>query len=306
LASYPKSGNTWVRLLIAAASWEGGDAFDINDLPPERGVAAARGPFDRLLLLDSGLLRPDEIERLRPRVHEALAAGLDDGNDRHGGTVQLAKVHDAYTLTADGEPLLAGRRGADAAIVIVRDPRDIAASLAYQRGGTLDEAIAFMNDPGATLGLGAQPQPQFRQRLLDWSGHVSSWLEQRDLPVHCVRYEDLVASAAGALKSLLEFAGVDAADARLDHAARLTGFERLRRQERERGFREVFRPRPGQVFFRRGEAGGWRDELTPEQARRLEAAHAPMMQRLGYELAANEPTAGAREGAAGQERSVLQ
>jgi len=43
--------------------------------------------------------------------------------------------------------------------------------------------------------------------------------------------------------------------------------------------------RPGGLFFRRGEVGGWRDELTAEQVARIEAAHAPMMRRLGYEPA---------------------
>ena len=49
--------------------------------------------------------------------------------------------------------------------------------------------------------------------------------------------------------------------------------------------------RPGGLFFRRGEAGGWRDELNAEQVARIEAAHAPMMRRLGYELADAMPLA---------------
>jgi aryl sulfotransferase len=286
LASYPKSGNTWLRVLIAGTSANGGDSVDINDLPAERSIASARGPFDRLFLLESGLLSPDEIDCLRPRLYEALARGMDDNGSAHTGTVQFVKVHDAYTLTSRGEPLLAGARGADSAIVIVRDPREVAASLANQRGCTIDEAISFMNNPDAMLAGHNQQQPQFRQKLLDWSGHVSSWLGQRDLPVHCVRYEDLVASTAGALKELLAFAGVPATDADVERAVDLGSFEKLRRQELENGFREILRPRPGQVFFRRGEAGGWRDELTPEQIARLEAAHAPMMRRLGYKFAA--------------------
>ena len=60
--------------------------------------------------------------------------------------VRFVKAHDAYTLTPTGEPLLAGARGADAAIVIVRDPRDVAPSLANHNGTGIDEAIAFMND----------------------------------------------------------------------------------------------------------------------------------------------------------------
>jgi len=43
LASYPKSGNTWLRLLITNLSAKDGKPVDINDLPG--GIASARGPF---------------------------------------------------------------------------------------------------------------------------------------------------------------------------------------------------------------------------------------------------------------------
>ena len=58
-------------------------------------------------------------------------------------------MHDAYTLTPKGEPLLAGRRGADGAIFIVRDPRDVAPSLANHNRAGIDDAITLMNDPQA-------------------------------------------------------------------------------------------------------------------------------------------------------------
>jgi hypothetical protein len=51
----------------------------------------------------------------------------------------------------------------------------------------------------------------------------------------------------------------------------------------------MLRPHPGGTFFRRGEAGGWRDELSAEQVARIEAAHAPMMRRLGHALAGAMP-----------------
>ena len=50
-----------------------------------------------------------------------------------------------------GEPLLAGARGANGAIVVVRDPRDIAPSLASHRNTSIDDAIAFMNDRDAVF-----------------------------------------------------------------------------------------------------------------------------------------------------------
>lgn len=134
---YPKSGNTWLRMLIANLSAKGDKPVDINDLPEGGGIASARGPFDHLLLIDSGLLTHDEVDCLRPRVYEELARGAqDDEYDEVEAPppLRFVKVHDAYTLTPKAEPPLAGARAA-AAIVIVRDPRDVAPSLANDNGG---------------------------------------------------------------------------------------------------------------------------------------------------------------------------
>ena len=80
LASYPKSGNTWFRLLVANLSADDGKPVDINDLPERGGIASARAPFDHLLLIDSGLLTHDEADSLRPRVYEELARGATTTN----------------------------------------------------------------------------------------------------------------------------------------------------------------------------------------------------------------------------------
>ena len=123
LSSYPKSGNTWLRLL-ANVSTAGDEPIDINKLPARR-IASDRSDFDSVVLIDSGLLMHDEIDRLRPRAYEAIARGPQDGSTRHDvGPVRFVKAHDAYTMNPAGEPLLGGSQGADGAIVVVRDPRD--------------------------------------------------------------------------------------------------------------------------------------------------------------------------------------
>ena len=120
---------------------------------------------------------------------------------------------------------------------------------------------------------------------------MASWLDQGDIPVHLIRYEDhagrhgrYVPLRAGFCRPFGERRG---------HPARRRAtliFSELRRQESEKGFSETPR-RPGGLFFRRGEVGAWRDELSAEQVARIEAAHAPMMRRLGYELASAMPLA---------------
>jgi hypothetical protein len=281
-------------MLVANLSAKDGKPVDINDLPERGGIASARGPFDYLTLIDSALLTHDEIDCLRPRVYQELASGAqDDEYDKPEDVpqVRFVKVHDAYTLTPQGEPLLAGRPGAAGAIVIVRDPRDVAPSLANHHHCSIDEAISFMNDAAASYsGKTHRQHDQLRQKLSGWSAHIASWLDQADIPVHLIRYENMQADTFGTFRRALDFAGRQASEDDIRRAVGYAAFSELRRQEEDNGFGEG--PyKTGGLFFRRGEAGVWRDELNAEQVAGIEAAHAPMMRRLGYELASEAPLA---------------
>ena len=286
LASYPKSGNTWMRMLIANLSAGGDTPIDINDVRFDGGMASARAPFERLSLIDSALLTYDESDRIRPLLYRAMRNSAGDEEDGDiSASAQFIKVHDAYTFTADGDALLGGSEAADGAILVVRDPRGVAPSLASHLGLSIDQAIAFMQDVNASFcGAPGRFYNQLRQQLPGWTGHTASWLDQRDLPVAVVRYEDLQSNTADELRRVLDFAGHDATDEQIERAVRFADFKELQRQEREKGFGEAPRPHANGNFFRRGVADGWRDELTDDQIARIEAAHAPMMRRLGYEL----------------------
>ncbi len=288
LASYPKSGSTWFRLLVANLTRT--EPADINRLPPSPAIASLRETFDNLTLIPSGLLTHEECDLLRPEAYRAMArmaaAGLDD--EAHDGSedATFVKTHDAWTQTAQGQPLLGGAEAAAGAILIVRDPRDIVASLASHNGATLDETIDFMGDRHAVYcGRTDRLSRQLRQRLLDWSDFNASWLDQRDVPVHLIRYEDMKEDAAGVLASALAFAGVMVSPEAAERAARFAQFDGLKTQELASGFAEAPRPDAERNFFRKGVAGGWHEELSAAQAARIETRHAAMMARLHYQMA---------------------
>jgi len=284
LASYPKSGNTWFRLLLANLGRD--TPADINAIPLHATMASGRHRFDAATLFPSGLLTHEECARLRPRVHAALAEADDEPADLAG--IRFAKTHDAWTYTPGGAPLLGGRAGADAAILIVRDPRAVVPSLASHFGITSDVAIDFLGNPQAYFcGERDRQQPQLRQWLRGWSEFHRGWLGQRELPVHLVRYEALAADAATTLAEALAFLGVAVDPADCARAARFADFGELRRQERKGGFREAPR-RHAVAFFRDGTPDGWRTVLDTVQLRRIETDHAAMMERLGYPPAALE------------------
>jgi aryl sulfotransferase len=280
LASFPKSGNTWFRIFLANLTAGEDQPADINDLVERGGIASNRQDFEAATLLDSGLITPDDFEVL------AVAGDAAEAREQ-----RWIKAHDAYTLNADGEPVL-GRRAGRAAIYLVRDPRDVAVSMAHHNNTSIDRAIATMGEADSALCRGRNGQPQqLRQQLLGWSGHVASWLDQTDVPVRLLRYEDLRADPFTAFRAALHFAERPAEDDEIRRAIRHADFDELQRQETERGFAE--RTSRTALFFRTGQAGAWRGVLTPEQVACLEADHGPMMTRLGYELSGSAAEAAA-------------
>lgn len=271
LVSYPKSGNTWLRLALLGLL-QPGRAVEINESLGTSFTLARRRLFDETLDVESADLTPEEAERARPFLHRLLAAGRD---------ATIFKVHDAWTRGTDGAPLFPPDIAAKV-IYIVRDPRDVAVSFAHHMGRSVDRAIAAMADVKTQLArTGRRLERQLPQRLLTWSGHVESWLDASDLRPHVIRYEDMLADPAGILAAAARFCDLDASEETVTGAVEATRFDVLRAQEEEHGF--VERPAHADRFFRRGLAGGWRDSLTPEQAARVIADHGRVMVRLGYE-----------------------
>jgi len=271
LASYPKSGNTWLRAVIA--SLVSGRAADINSLDVLGSNAIYRFGFDDGLGIESAALSFEQVTNLRPRAYEVWAA--------EAAEPIYCKTHDAYRATPAGEPLFpaAATRGA---VYVVRDPRAVAVSFSHHSARPLDETIARMDDPHAVFGRAAgQLYQQIHEQLYRWSDHVESWLAA-PFPVHVLRFEDMHADPAGAFAGVARFLGLPCDPERIALAVESTAFFRLQAQERATGFRE--KPYKAEAFFREGSVEGWRRVLTAEQATRIAAAHGAVMQRLGYDL----------------------
>jgi hypothetical protein len=268
LVSYPRSGNTWLRLALEALIEGASPRINRQRLSTP---VTNRGEFDELLCVESSELTDAEIEEARPELYRALA------NNRSGCLI-LRKVHDRYWRTSGGQAVFPCdiSRGA---VYLVRDPRDIAISLADFWGKSIDWTIDFMADPNTAIGRpGGGMIDQLKQPLGAWSDHVTSWIDNAPLPIHLLRYEDMLAEPSRRIAEAARFAGLN--DGGSEFAAMATNFGALRRQEDAEGF--VERPSTAQRFFRQGKSGAWRQLLTSTQSRRIERDHGAMMRRLGY------------------------
>ncbi len=272
LASYPKSGNTWLRIFLTNYLNNQAGPASINALQGGP-IASSRIWFDEWVGVEASLLDDALIERLRPEVYRCLVRATP-------GMIYM-KVHDAWRLSDQSEPLFPAEV-TSGVIYILRNPLDLAASLANHSGKTLTEVVANLGDPEYALArsLGGLDD-QLRQGLGSWSGHVQSWVDDSGLRVLTLRYEDMLAAPEDAFGEVIRFCGLELEQARLLRAIAFSSFNEVKRQEQVQGFRE--RPvKASGSFFRRGQAGGWRTELAPELAAKIIHDHGKMMRRFGY------------------------
>jgi aryl sulfotransferase len=271
LASYPKSGNTWFRAFLTALLRPDDPNPDINNMVPST-IASSRQLFDELTGVSSADLSPDEIERLRPRVYRQNALESDE--------LVYHKIHDAWSLLPDGEPLVPGdvTKGV---IYIIRNPLDVAVSFAHHLDTDIDKTIAIMNNPGYSFcDRTDRLSNQLRQRLLTWSGHVRSWTKESGLPVLVLRYEDMSCQPVETFSSAVSFIGLKSTPMEIRTALDLCDFARLKKQEEEKGFSE--KNARSASFFRKGLVGDWRNVLSDEQVNRIVQTHAEIMEQYGY------------------------
>ena len=273
IASYPKSGNTWMRVyLYHMMRLMNGLPRSDNDLHAldKASTYEARlvGLFEEMMGKPLATASRYEVALIRPQVHAAIV--------QRTGSVSLIKTHAALGQLGDlPTHNLAVSCGT---IYIVRDPRDVAISLAAHNGSTIDAAIADM----ATPSYGTQNSDQAAFEVWgSWSEHTLSWTDKPHEAVLVVRYEDMHADPTATFTSVAKHLRQKPTPEQIAEAIALSSFKELRDTEIATGdFRE--RSERADRFFREGRVGEWREKLTPAQVRSIEDAHRAQMMKFGY------------------------
>ena len=268
LASYPKSGNTWLRAFLANYMANPEQALPINELPKYALGDNMQLHYEQFTGRKFSELSAADIARLRPQIHQWFTQGRREE--------VFVKTHNAV-IHVDKAPLITPSATAGA-IYVIRNPFDVAVSFAHHYQVDYDIAVdslcaAEYSLPATTVTL--------RQYLTSWSQHARSWLEAPGLTLHLMRYEDMSRSPQKAFGKLVKFLGLAQEPARLKRSVRFSSFRELARQEAKTPFVEA-RPDGKSKFFRAGQAGSWRKVLTEPQVARLVDAHGPMMREVGY------------------------
>ncbi len=271
LASYPKSGNTWFRIFLTNLLYESDDPANINDLA-ETSISSSRKIFDEYTGLSSSDLTFEEIDTLRPYVYRIQS---EESNE-----LLFKKAHDKFYNVNKNQPLFPPEVS-KGVIYFIRNPLDVLVSFAYHSAKPISRMLPSLNNSKYEFcGRDNKLQNQLRQILGSWSGHVCSWINQDLIPIHIMRYEDMINDTFNTFKHAVQFIGLKKTDKQIKTALAKSSFSVLSKQEKKDGFREkMIRTK---FFFRKGQIGDWKNHLSEREVEKIVLNNKEIMLKFKY------------------------
>jgi hypothetical protein len=162
-------------------------------------------------------------------------------------------------------------------IFLVRDPRDVVASMldAYRKGGWLHSEQHLLNPYGPHqekwLGTLAETDPgafveRAAQKYLRDISSVKQGYEFHQGPKVLVRYEDLTADTLDTMMRIASALEITVDEDELGRAVEKHAWHNVPEESKGEG-----------KMWRKGASGGWREDLSPEQAATVEDITAPLL-----------------------------
>ncbi len=242
LASYPFSGNRWVRGFLYCALRKPETAPSLQDLRKLSLADTDPGFYEQLSGKTIDQLQPQEVHNLRPQVQQQMT-------QVHPNPV-MVETANAFATIGD-VPLFSSEYTA-ASVYIVRNPFAVVQAMSQQAGMDVERAIDSLANANFFPMFSKRSLPAFCGR---WGEHVRSWGRPPWQGHLVLRYEDLVANPGESFGNLLNFMNIP-----------LSPEETLRAAE-------LSKPEEGAAPLA---------DLSEQQKQRIIASNEEMMRHFGY------------------------
>ena len=276
LASYPKSGNTLIRSMLAAYFFSKDGVYDFEILKNIKQFPKS-ALFERM-----GIDIKNEKEVLKNyiRVQETF-------NKKN--SLQFLKTH-SYLFNIDNNPFT-NLNNTLGVIYIVRDPRNVVTSSAKFFSRSIEEAADTMIK-SYRFGGNMNKEEKSLVYMGTWNNNFNSWKSFKDVGRYLlIKYEDLIKDRDLELRKILKFlCNLQGVKFQIDqkkfkNVIETTGFERMQKLEKEQGFREAKTDlKTGEKipFFNLGLKNDWKKLLDPKIKEKIEKAFKREMTELNY------------------------
>ena len=275
IASYPKSGNTWLRSIISALVYSKDGIFTFDKLSkidqfPEKKF------FKDLV---KNFRDFDEIKKNWITAQDKI--NLDE-------KIKFFKTHQGNFKI--GNDHFTNNQNTQAVIYIVRDPRNLVTSISNHYSLSLNEACNFLTSP-ELMGNGKsweEKKDGIFNFLGKWNEHYKSWTNNTK-NLLLLRYEDLINEPKKELEKIIfflnKYVNFDTNDIKIDNILESTNFKNLKKMEQEGSFTEnVIKKETGSNvnFFNLGPKNIWQNSLDKKIIKKIEDNFKDEMKEIGY------------------------
>jgi len=278
LASYPKSGNTLVRSMLAAYFFSNDGVYNF-DLIKNIKQFPVNALFEKM-----GINTQNEEEVLRNYIKVQESFNKKD-------SIQFLKTH-SYLFNINNHAFT-DLNNSLGAIYIVRDPRNIVSSLANHIGSSSEKsADILINSFKFGNIFSEQVAEQTRLYLGTWSGNYNSWKSfDNNGRYLLIKYEDLISDRDFVFRKILKFiyklqgAKFHIDQKKFQNSIETTSFDRMKSLEKAKGFFEAKtheKTRKKIPFFNLGPKNDWKKMLDEKIRKKIEEAFKKEMVELGY------------------------
>ena len=281
LASYPKSGNTWLRFYIISLLMGKKTDLNLNHLRAIMNYPHSTH-FNGLV---SNLFDLDEISKNWITSQKKINS---DKKLRFFKTHNMLGKYNGYPFT-DAQNTLG-------TIYIVRDPRNVVTSVKNHYSlSNYEEATKFIFNENQVLSLSDRQKDLYlkskkfplTQFVGSWKTHYLSWKNMKKNYI-LVRYEDLVENPKNEFTKIADFVGnllkLKFTEDQIDNAISLSSFDNLEKMEKDNGFTESNIDKNGDrnKFFFLGPKNDWKKILENNTSSLIEKEFGDEMKELKY------------------------
>ena len=270
-ASYPKSGNTWIRAIITSLVYSEDGLFNF-DMLKKINLFPKRYYFKEFTNDYSNLKRISQ--------HWINAQQNINAEEK----LKIFKTHNGnYNFFGND---FTNKNNTAGVIYVVRDPRNIITSVANHYQLNLEKSLDFLLDEKRFLFNTNNPNDSSEENIItllgSWKSHYNSWKISSNSII--IKYEDLLINTKSEINKLStflkKFTKFNVSDQKIQNILKTTSFEKLKKMEEKEGFEEASNSTI--KFFNLGPSNDWKNVLGKNLIDTIEKNFNKEMKELGY------------------------